>query len=168
MMGFDLGWPINKVACTFATTVRRKLFSEPERENRRAVWLLGASFISEGAIPFAAAESWRVIASSMAGSAVTGALVMVFGNTLRAPHCGIWVTPLSGGSLLYLLAIAIGTLVTSAVVVSHSRPPTPARSGRRSRRPSSSRPDPHVRSIHSLQSCRKLTLNRQRSRRHEP
>ncbi len=101
-----------------ATTVRPKLFSEPERENGRAAWLLGASFISEGAIPFAAADPWRVIASSMAGSAVTGALVMVFGNSLRAPHGGIWVTPLIGGPLLYLLAIAIGTLVTTAVVVS--------------------------------------------------
>jgi PTS system fructose-specific IIC component len=100
-----------------ATTVRPKLFSEPERENGRAAWLLGASFITEGAIPFAAADPWRVIVSSMAGSAVTGGLVMLFGNTLRAPHGGLWVTPLIGGPLLYVLAIAIGTVITAASVV---------------------------------------------------
>jgi fructose PTS system EIIBC or EIIC component len=100
-----------------ATSVRPKLFSEPERENGRAAWLLGLSFISEGAIPFAAADPWRVIVSSMTGSAITGGLVMLFGNTLRAPHGGIWVTPLIGSPLLYLLAIAIGTMVTTAVVV---------------------------------------------------
>ncbi len=100
-----------------ATTLRPRLFSEVERENGQAAWLLGASFISEGAIPFAAADPWRVILSSMSGSAVTGALVMVFGNTLRAPHGGIWVVPLIGGPLLYILAIAIGTAVCAAVVV---------------------------------------------------
>ncbi|TQL60509.1 PTS system fructose-specific IIC component [Oryzihumus leptocrescens] len=100
-----------------ATTIRPGLFSEPERENGRAAWLLGASFISEGAIPFAAADPWRVIVSSMSGSAVAGALVMLFGSTLRAPHGGIWVVPLIGAPLLFLLAIAVGTCVTTAVVV---------------------------------------------------
>jgi len=100
-----------------ATTVRPKLFSEAERENGQAAWLLGASFISEGAIPFAAADPWRVIVSSMSGSAVTGALVMIFGNTLRAPHGGLWVVPLIGSPLLFILAIAIGTMVCTAVVV---------------------------------------------------
>jgi PTS system fructose-specific IIC component len=100
-----------------ATTVRPTLFSEAERENGQAAWLLGASFISEGAIPFAAADPWRVIVSSMSGSAVTGALVMIFGNTLRAPHGGLWVVPLISSPLLYILAIAIGTMVCTAVVV---------------------------------------------------
>jgi len=108
---------IPPLGMALATTMRPKLFSEPERENGRAAWLLGASFISEGAIPFAAADPWRVIVSSMSGSAVAGGLVMLFGNTLRAPHGGIWVTPLIGSPLLYLLAIAIGTMVTAAVVV---------------------------------------------------
>jgi len=111
-----------------ATTLRPKLFSEAERENGQAAWLLGASFISEGAIPFAAADPWRVIVSSMSGSAVTGALVMAFGNTLRAPHGGIWVVPLIGSPLLYLLAIAIGTMVCTAVVVAlKSAGPGPVR-----------------------------------------
>jgi PTS system fructose-specific IIC component len=100
-----------------ATTIRRRLFSEAERENGQAAWLLGASFITEGAIPFAAADPLRVIPSGMLGSAVTGGLVMVFGNTLRAPHGGVWVTPLIGNAVLYLLAIAIGTAITAAAVV---------------------------------------------------
>ena len=100
-----------------ATTVRRRLFSEAERENGQAAWLLGASFITEGAIPFAAADPLRVIPSCMLGSALTGGLVMLFGNTLRAPHGGIWVTPLISGPLLYLFAIAIGTVITAAAVI---------------------------------------------------
>ncbi|MBG0854597.1 PTS sugar transporter subunit IIA [Streptomyces spinoverrucosus] len=100
-----------------ATTVRKKLFTTAERENGKAAWVLGASFISEGAIPFAAADPLRVIPASMAGGAVTGALTMAFGSTLRAPHGGIWVTFLIGKPLLYLLAIAAGTAVTAGLVI---------------------------------------------------
>ncbi len=105
------------LAMALATVVRPKLFSEAERENGKAAWILGASFITEGAIPFAAVDPLRVIPSLMVGSATTGALVMAFGNTLRAPHGGIWVTPLIGRPLLYLLAIAIGTVISTACVV---------------------------------------------------
>ncbi|GEC07355.1 PTS lactose transporter subunit IIC [Streptomyces spinoverrucosus] len=100
-----------------ATTVRKRLFTSAERENGKAAWVLGASFISEGAIPFAAADPLRVIPASMAGGAVTGALTMAFGSTLRAPHGGIWVTFLIGKPLLYLLAIAVGTAVTAGLVI---------------------------------------------------
>ena len=100
-----------------ASTVRGRLFSGPERANGRAAWLLGASFISEGAIPFAVADPWRVITSSMVGSAVAGGLVMVFGNTSRAPHGGIWVAPLIGSPLLFVLAVAVGAGVTAALVI---------------------------------------------------
>ena len=146
MMGFDLGGPVNKVAYTFgiaalasdnytvmaavmaagmtpplglalATAVRKRLFTASEQENGKAAWVLGASFISEGAIPFAAADPLRVIPASMAGSAVTGALSMAFGSTLRAPHGGLWVIGLIGQPLLYLLAIAIGTVITAAIVI---------------------------------------------------
>ncbi|MGW0646738.1 PTS fructose transporter subunit IIABC [Streptomyces badius] len=105
------------LAMALATTVRRKLFTKTERENGRAAWVLGASFITEGAIPFAAADPLRVIPSVMAGGAVTGALSMAFGATLRAPHGGVFVVPLIGQPLLYLLAIAAGTLVATALVV---------------------------------------------------
>ncbi|MBO3129302.1 PTS fructose transporter subunit IIC [Dermatophilus congolensis] len=110
-----------------ATSIRPRLFTEPERENGRAAWLLGFSFISEGAIPFAAADPIRVIASSMAGSAVTGALVMAFGCTLRAPHGGVWVTPLIDNALMFVLAVVVGMIVTGALVVllkSHAARPT--------------------------------------------
>ncbi|MBB0246684.1 PTS lactose transporter subunit IIC, partial [Streptomyces alkaliphilus] len=100
-----------------ATVVRRRLFTRAERENGKAAWVLGASFITEGAIPFAAADPLRVIPSSMAGGAVAGALAMAFGNTLRAPHGGIFVVPLIGNPFLYLVAIAAGTAVTATLVI---------------------------------------------------
>lgn len=105
------------LAMALATTVRAKLFTQTERENGKAAWVLGASFISEGAIPFAAADPLRVIPSSMVGGAVTGALSMAFGATLRAPHGGIFVVPLIGNPFLYLVAIAAGVCVTTALVV---------------------------------------------------
>ncbi|GHI07027.1 PTS lactose transporter subunit IIC [Streptomyces cellostaticus] len=105
------------LAMALATTVRGKLFTQTERENGKAAWVLGLSFISEGAIPFAAADPLRVIPSSMVGGAVTGALSMAFGATLRAPHGGIFVVPLIGNPFLYLIAIAAGVCVTTALVV---------------------------------------------------
>ncbi|MFE0721466.1 PTS fructose transporter subunit IIABC [Streptomyces rochei] len=105
------------LAMALATTVRGKLFNSAERENGKAAWVLGASFISEGAIPFAAADPLRVIPSSMVGGALTGALSMAFGATLRAPHGGIFVVPLIGNPLLYLVAIAAGVCVTTALVI---------------------------------------------------
>ncbi|WP_242441171.1 PTS fructose transporter subunit IIC, partial [Streptomyces sp. CB02923] len=105
------------LAMALATTVRGKLFTRTERENGKAAWVLGASFITEGAIPFAAADPLRVIPSAMAGGAVTGALSMAFGCTLRAPHGGVFVVPLIGQPLLYLVAVLAGTAVTTALVV---------------------------------------------------
>ncbi len=100
-----------------ASRLRPALFTEPERENGNAAWLLGASFITEGAIPFAAGDPLRVIPSLMAGSAVTGGMVMALGSTLRAPHGGLWVTPLIGGILPYLLAVVVGTVITAISVI---------------------------------------------------
>ena len=105
------------LAMALATSVRPKLFTEPERENGKAAWLLGASFISEGAIPFAAADPFRVIASSVVGSAVTGAIAMATGVTSRAPHGGIWVLPLIGNFLMFVVALVIGVLVMAAIVL---------------------------------------------------
>ncbi|AOR33776.1 PTS lactose transporter subunit IIC [Streptomyces fodineus] len=105
------------LAMALATTVRGRLFTQTERENGKAAWVLGASFISEGAIPFAAADPLRVIPSAMAGGALTGALSMAFGATLRAPHGGIFVVPLIGNPFLYLIAIAAGVCATTALVV---------------------------------------------------
>ncbi|MCT2588931.1 fructose-specific PTS transporter subunit EIIC [Streptomyces sp. N2-109] len=105
------------LALALATTVRGRLFTKTERENGKAAWVLGASFITEGAIPFAAADPLRIIPSAMAGGAVTGALSMAFGCTLRAPHGGVFVVPLIGEPFLYLIAIAAGTAVTAGLVI---------------------------------------------------
>ena len=105
------------LAMALATTVRPGLFSEPERENGRAAWLLGASFISEGAIPFAAADPFRVIPSMMAGGAVTGALIMAFDVTLKAPHGGIFVFFAIGKLAWFLVALAAGTAIGALAVI---------------------------------------------------
>ncbi|GAA4244692.1 fructose-specific PTS transporter subunit EIIC [Dactylosporangium darangshiense] len=146
MMAFDMGGPVNKVAYTFglaglasgnhtvmaavmaagmtpplalalATVLRPKLFTDAERRAGEAAWLLGASFITEGAIPFAAADPLRVIPSIMAGSAVTGALSMAFHATSWAPHGGIWVIGLIGRPVLYVLAIAVGAVISAICIM---------------------------------------------------
>ncbi|HET7821461.1 MAG TPA: fructose-specific PTS transporter subunit EIIC [Ornithinibacter sp.] len=108
------------LAMALSTTLRPQLFSEPERENGKAAWLLGFSFISEGAIPFAAADPVRIIASSVVGSSICGALAMAFGLGLRAPHGGIWVLPIMGSFsqiALFLLALAVGVVVMATIVI---------------------------------------------------
>jgi PTS system fructose-specific IIC component len=146
MMAFDMGGPVNKAAYAFAiaglagdafgpmaavmaagmtpplalalaTAVRGKLFTPAEQRAGQANWVMGASFITEGAIPFAAADPIRVIPPMMIGSAITASLSLAFGATLRAPHGGIFVVGLIGNWPLYLLAIAIGTVVSAALVI---------------------------------------------------
>ncbi|MFH5206766.1 PTS fructose transporter subunit IIABC [Antrihabitans spumae] len=105
------------LAMALASTLRPRLFSEAERENGKAAWLLGATFISEGAIPFAAADPFRVIPSMMAGGAVTGALIMATSTTLSAPHGGIFVFFAIGKLAWFLISLAIGTAIGAACVV---------------------------------------------------
>ncbi|MGV0768396.1 PTS fructose transporter subunit IIABC [Mycobacterium syngnathidarum] len=105
------------LAMALASTLRPGLFTEPERENGRAAWLLGASFISEGAIPFAAADPLRVIPSMMFGGAVTGGMIMAFDVTLKAPHGGIFVFFAIGNLLWFLTALAAGTIVAALAVI---------------------------------------------------
>jgi len=100
-----------------ASVIRKSLFSNSERQAGKAAWILGLSFITEGAIPFAAADPIRVIPSIMIGSGVTGALVGLFQVGSHAPHGGIWVAALVSNPGLYLLAIAIGTVVTAFCVI---------------------------------------------------
>ncbi|USG65924.1 fructose-specific PTS transporter subunit EIIC [Brevibacillus ruminantium] len=145
MMALDMGGPFNKAAFTFgiamiaegnygphaaimaagmtpplglalATTLFRKKFSAEERQAGKTAYLLGASFITEGAIPFAAADPTRVIPSIMAGSAVAGGLSMFFGCTLPAPHGGIFVLPVIGHPGMYVLSILAGTIITALMV----------------------------------------------------
>ena len=145
MMAFDMGGPVNKVAYAFglgaiatgifaphaaimaagmtpplgialATAMWPRKWTQSEREAGKANWVLGASFITEGAIPFAAADPIRVIPAIMVGSAIAGGLSMAFSATLQAPHGGLFVVGLVGNWPLYLLAIAIGTVVTAVLV----------------------------------------------------
>lgn len=148
MMAIDMGGPINKAAYTFgiamldaqnfnfmatvmaagmvpplgmaiATTLFKNKFTKPEREAGKTAYVLGACFITEGVIPFAAADPARVIPASVAGAAVTGALVMLFDIGLRAPHGGVFVIGLVDGGvasiLIYVLAILAGAVVTALV-----------------------------------------------------
>ena len=105
------------LAMALATVLRPQLFTEPERENGKAAWLLGASFISEGAIPFAATDPFRVIPSMMAGGALAGGLVMAFGVELRAPHGGIFVFFAMNNWILFLVALAAGTVLSAFAVI---------------------------------------------------
>jgi PTS system fructose-specific IIC component len=109
------------LAMALATTIDRRLFSLAERENGKAAWLLGASFISEGAIPFAAADPLRVIPASMLGAATTGALSMAWNVTSKAPHGGIFVFFAIDSFLLFVLAIAIGVVISAFTVVGLKR-----------------------------------------------
>ncbi|MGW5311791.1 PTS fructose transporter subunit IIABC [Nocardia thailandica] len=104
------------LAMALSTLVRPGLYTEAERENGKAAWLLGASFISEGAIPFAAADPLRVLPSMMLGGAVTGGLIMATDVTLSAPHGGIFVFFAIGGIGWFLVSLAAGTLVAAVCV----------------------------------------------------
>ena len=125
MAAVMLAGMVPPLAMALASTVRPALFTEPERENGQAAWLLGASFISEGAIPFAAADPLRVIPSMMLGGAVTGALSMAFSVQLSAPHGGIFVLFAVDGVAGFFIALIAGTCVAAAAVVtakSYHRP----------------------------------------------
>ena len=145
MMAIDLGGPINKAAYTFgtgmlasgqyeimaavmaggmvpplaiaflATAFPRKI-SKKDKQAAYVNYIMGLSFISEGAIPFASADPLRTLPAFVVGSAVTGALSMIFNCTLMAPHGGIFVIATIGHPLLYLLAIAVGTIVSTLIM----------------------------------------------------
>ncbi|ADH98453.1 PTS fructose transporter subunit IIABC [Salisediminibacterium selenitireducens] len=145
MMAVDMGGPINKAAFTFgiamidagnfgphaavmaggmvpplgiafATSFFKNKFNKQERESGKTNYVLGASFITEGAIPFAAADPARVIPSIIAGSAVAGGLSMAFGAATEAPHGGIFVIPLVNNAPMYIVAILAGAAVTAIML----------------------------------------------------
>ena len=125
MMAVDMGGPFNKAAYVFGTAslasgnfevmvaslVFKNKFTKKDREAAVTNFVMGLSFITEGAIPFAAADPLRVIPSAVIGSATAGALSMFFNCTLRAPHGGIFVLPVIGEPFMYLLSVVIGTIV---------------------------------------------------------
>lgn len=127
MAAVMLAGMVPPIALALATVLRPSLFTVAERENGKAGWLLGASFITEGAIPFAAADPLRVIPSIMLGSAVTGGLAELFGVGLRAPHGGVFVLFAVDGVLGFLVALVAGVAVACAAVLAlKSTAPTPA------------------------------------------
>jgi PTS system fructose-specific IIC component len=117
MAAVMLAGMVPPIALALATVVRPHLFTIPERENGKAGWALGASFITEGAIPFAAADPLRVIPPIMLGSAVTGALSEALHVSVRAPHGGIFVLFAVHNILGYVIALVAGVLVGCAAVV---------------------------------------------------
>ncbi|KAB2456852.1 PTS fructose transporter subunit IIC [Bacillus sp. CH126_4D] len=145
MMAIDMGGPINKAAFTFgiaaisagnfgvhsavmaggmvpplaiafATTVFKSKFTEAERKSGLTNYIMGASFITEGAIPFAAADPIRVIVSCVVGSSIAGALSMLFQITLPAPHGGLFVIALVNKPVLYIFSILIGTVISALMM----------------------------------------------------
>ena len=145
MMSIDMGGPFNKAAYVFGTaqlaegnfevmaavmaggmvpplaialctTFFKKKFTEKERQSGVVNYVMGLSFITEGAIPFAAQDPLRVIPSCLAGAAVAGGLSMAFGCTLRAPHGGLFVLPTIGNPVMYLAAVVIGAVVGCVIL----------------------------------------------------
>lgn len=145
MMAVDMGGPINKAAFTFgiamisagnfyphaavmaggmvpplgiaiATTVFKNKFNKEEKEAGKTCYILGASFITEGAIPFAAADPARVIPSSIIGSAVAGGISMFAKVQLPAPHGGIFVIPVMTNPAMYIVAVLIGSIITASLI----------------------------------------------------
>ena len=145
MMAVDMGGPFNKAAYVFgtaaiaagnydimaavmiggmtppcaialATLFFKKKFTKEERESGPANFIMGLAFITEGAIPYAASDPLHVLPACIAGSGVAGALTMLFGCTLMAPHGGIFVFPVVGNPLMYVAALIVGTLVSTALL----------------------------------------------------
>jgi PTS system fructose-specific IIC component len=117
MAAVMLAGMVPPIALALATVVRPSMFTVAERENGKAGWLLGASFITEGAIPFAAADPLRVIPAIMFGSAVTGGLSQALDVSVRAPHGGIFVLFAVGNVLGYLVALAAGVAAGAFAVI---------------------------------------------------
>ena len=145
MMAIDMGGPFNKAAYVFgtaaivagnydimaavmiggmvppcaialATLLFKNKFTKEERKSGPVNFVMGLAFITEGAIPYAAADPIRVLPSCVAGSAVAGALSMAFGCTLMAPHGGIFVVPVMGNAGMYLVALAVGTVISAVLL----------------------------------------------------
>lgn len=109
------------LALALATALDKRRFSAAEQENGKAAWLLGAAFISEGAIPFAAADPLRVIPASMLGAGVTGAMVMGFHVTSQAPHGGVFVFFAIGNLAMFIVSIIVGMVISALAVLALKR-----------------------------------------------
>ena len=111
MAAVMIGGMVPPIAIALATTFFKNKFTEEERKSGPVNYIMGLSFITEGAIPYAAADPMRVIPACMIGSAAAGGLSMAFGCTLRAPHGGIFVFPVVGNPIMYVVALAVGSVI---------------------------------------------------------
>ncbi|MEC4185413.1 fructose-specific PTS transporter subunit EIIC [Adlercreutzia sp. R21] len=111
MASVMIGGMVPPIAIALSTTFFKNRWTADERKNGPVNYIMGLSFITEGAIPYAASDPLRVIPSCVVGSAVAGGLSWLFGCTLMAPHGGIFVVPVIGGALMYLVALAAGSVV---------------------------------------------------------
>ena len=127
MAAVMIGGMVPPCAIALATLLFKNKFTKEERESGPMNFIMGLAFITEGAIPYAAADPLHVLPSCIIGSGLAGALSMAFGCTLMAPHGGIFVVPVMGNAVMYLLALVIGTVV-SAVPVSYTHLTLPTNS----------------------------------------
>lgn len=111
MAAVMIGGMVPPIAIALATTFFKNKFTEEERKSGPVNYIMGLSFITEGAIPYAAADPMRVIPACMIGAAAAGGLSMAFGCTLRAPHGGIFVFPVVGNPIMYVVALAVGSVI---------------------------------------------------------
>lgn len=116
MAAVMVGGMVPPIAIAISTTFFKKKWSAEDRRNGVVNYIMGLCFISEGAIPYAAKDPLRVIPSCIVGSAVAGALSMVFGCTLRAPHGGIFVFPVVGNAFLYIVALVVGSIAGALIL----------------------------------------------------
>ena len=122
MAAVMIGGMVPPIAIALATTFFKNRFTESERKSGVVNYIMGLSFITEGAIPFAAADPLRVIPACAVGSAVAGALSMLFNASLRAPHGGIFVVPVVTNPIMYLVAIVVGSIVGMALLAVLKKP----------------------------------------------
>ena len=116
VLGVMIGGMVPPCAIALATIIFKNKFSKQERQSGPTNLIMGLAFITEGAIPYAAADPFRVIPACVVGSGVAGALSMAFKCTLMAPHGGIFVVPVMGNKFMYLLALVIGTAVSTVLL----------------------------------------------------
>lgn len=116
MAAVMVGGMVPPIAIALSTTFCPKKWSPDERRNGIVNYVMGLCFVSEGAIPYAAADPLRVLPSCIIGSALAGSLSMVFGCALRAPHGGIFVFPVVDHALLYVVALAVGSAVGALIL----------------------------------------------------
>ena len=137
MMSVDMGGPFNKAAYVFgtasiaavtiggmvppcaialATLLFKDKFTKEEKQSGPVNFIMGLAFITEGAIPYAASDPLHVLPACIIGAGISGALSEVFNCTLMAPHGGIFVFPVVGNAMMYLVALAIGTIVSTALL----------------------------------------------------